>query len=241
MKYQIDYKHLTSSETELLYILCAKCYSEMSPSSNFSIDALLDTGKIRKEKREELLSKMMNNLLKVVIYEDMGSAGKRYSTFITKYTIDIWKNKLIYELSQEGYMILGDFVRTYDPTSFVEGKKLKGKYSNKIYQLLKPREKAGYTKLEIGEFLALLGMPVDYPIKELSRVVIVPSLRRIERNGLLSDISYKYEIKGKKATHVIFTWNTDEDKLINKEKKPHNFEGGNTLMDENFNILYPYE
>lgn len=241
--YRIVYDNLNTNEQELFYILCANCYEQMSEKGEFPLDALFDYTKVRKSKRDAFLSSMMNNLLKVQIFEEQGSAGKSYSNFFLKYRIDARKNRLFYELTQDGQRIAGEFVRTYNLQAMVDETALKGKYTRKIYQMLKTKEKAGYFRIGKYEFYDLIGISEDYPVKELTRAILKPSISLISKIEPFIGISFKYAKTSSKASEIVFQWNVDKPQhttFEERQKKPSET-GGSKLMDENFNIIYPFD
>ncbi len=238
MTYQLIWKSLTNDELTLFYLICAKSKEKQSPKidikmTDYTIELHGTTYQWTK-----MVMDMMNNIMTIKCYEDLGGGGRQYSNFFNKYRYIKLTKEVYVELSESGFEKINRILNDMDINKLKKLNSMKGKYSYRIAQLLLPYNVAGYHEIDVKELKDLLELPDSYVLKEISRIVFKPSIKEINDSGLLSDLKYRYFMQYGHTQSVIFEWGnfTENKKVMENNKKEQN--KMNPLMDENFNNLY---
>lgn len=83
---------------------------------------------------------------------------------------------------------------------------LTGKYPKSLYRILKRYERAGYYSIDLEDFNVLMGVSKGYDTKELTRIVVRPSVNKLKRMMKFTDLKFYYGTERGKATKIIFEW-----------------------------------
>jgi plasmid replication initiation protein len=228
-------KNLTESEIALFYLICTNSFKTQSPVGT------IDMKQYAKEVTGPLSDwmiwtmSMMNDLLDIKGYRELGASGRQYYLFFEDYRY-IEKERLIkYRLSKEGFNDLAIICRSYTIKDLVVISKLKGKYTKRLCQSLFDYKASGFHEIPLGQFWDLLEISPGYSIKEMSRTVVKPAIKEIAKAGLLEDLRYRYYKPFQKTESIIFEWTPKEIKVQSNRihKSDKNVERV-TLMNENF-------
>ena len=239
MNLQLILKGLTQNELVLFYLLCVTSYKNDSRDasivlSDFTIEMVGD-----KNQWMNLAMEMMNHLLGIRGYEELGNSGRQYFCFFEKYRYVPAEKKIYYTISEYGFQYLPIFCRSVKKEDLLKIANLKGKYVSRLAQLLLPYKIAGFHEIPMNELFDLLEIPDTYETRDLSRKVIQPALDQINKVGLLQNLRFRYYRPFRApAESLILEWDTKETAIsIKKQEKSTST---SKLMDENFNSLYDY-
>lgn len=238
MTYQLIWKNLTNDELTLFYLICAKAKENSSPTINLKMTDYTVELQGTTYQWTKMVMDMMNNIMNIRCYEDLGSGGRQYSNFFNKYRYIKSTKEIYVELSELGIDKVNSILNDVDVEKLKKLNSLKGKYAYRIAQLLLPYNIAGYHEIDIKELKDLLEIPDSYVLKEISRIVFKPAIKEINSSELLENLSYRYFMPYGHTESVIFEWNHfDYDKKSEKNNKERKGEV-KPLMDEGFNNLY---
>lgn len=228
-------KTLTESEISLFYLICTNSFKTQS------LVGTIDMKDFAKEVTGSLpdwmiwTMSMMNDLLNIKGYRELGSGGRQYYLFFEDYRY-IEKDRLIqYRLSKEGFNDVVTVYRSYTIQDLLAISKLKGKYTKRLCQVLFDYKASGFHEIPLGQFWDLLEISPGYSIKEMSRTVAKPAINEIIKAGLLEDLRYRYYKPFQKSESIIFEWTPKDIKIqSNKVNSVNKNAKMVPLMNENF-------
>lgn len=228
-------KTLTESEISLFYLICTNSFKTQS------LVGIIDMKEFAKEVPGSLSDwmiwtmSMMNDLLNIKGYRELGSGGRQYYLFFEDYQY-IEKDRIIrYRLSKEGFNDVVTLYRSYTIKELVAISKLKGKYTKRLCQVLFDYKASGFHEIPLGQFWDLLEISPGYSIKEMSRTVVKPAIKEITKAGLLENLRYRYFKPFQKSESIIFEWTPKDMKpQSNKAKSRDENVKMVSLMNENF-------
>ena len=238
MTFQLIWKSLTNDELTLFFLICAKSREIERSSVSLKITDYTIALNGTNYQWTKMVMDMMNDIMTIKGYEDLGSGGRQYYNFFKKYRYIESSKEIYVQLTEEGYDKVDSVRRYLDIDILKQLNSLKGKYTYRIAQLLLPYRVAGFHEIPINELNDLLEIPDSYVLKEISRIVFKPSIKEINESGLLRNLKYRYYMPFGHTESVIFEWNSS----LKQIKKENNDEKKNketkALMDDEFNNLY---
>lgn len=237
MSYQLIYNHLTKDEITLFYLLCHESYKTGSAEARLKITDFTVELHGTNQQWTKMVMDMMNHILTVKGYEDINGI-RQYYCFFQRYRYVIDTKEILFRISDDAYEVVPNICRDMTLDEMVSIANMKGKYTGRICQLLMPYKKGGYKQIDIEDMYDLLEIPKTYPIKELSRIIIKPSINQISKLEAFKGLQYRYYRFFQKTEAVIFEWDTKAAKLV--QFLNNNDSATHPLMDENFNSYYDY-
>lgn len=237
MTYQLIWKSLTNDELTLFYLICAKAKESASPKINIKMTDYTIELQGTIYQWTKMVMDMMNNIMTIKCYEDLGGGGRQYSNFFNKYRYIKQTKEIYVGLSDLGFDKVNNILNYLDIDKLKKLNSLKGKYSYRIAQLLLPYNIAGYHEIDIKELKDLLELPDSYVLKEISRIVFKPSIKEINNSELLENLRYRYFMPYGHTESVIFEWEHSDNDVKFKNNNKGQI-GTKPLMDDEFNNLY---
>lgn len=227
--------NLTESEISLFYLICINSFKMQNPVGT------IDMKEFAKDVTGSLSDWMvwtmslMNKIIDIKGYRELGSGGRQYYLFFEEYRYDE-KNRLInYKLSSEGFDDVATIYRSYTIKDLFTISKLKGKYTKRLCQILFDYKVSCFHEIPLGQFRDLLEISPGYSIKEMSRTVVKPAIKEINKSGVLKELKYRYYRPFQKTESIIFEWAAQKVEYSPKSK--HNEDKNRKtvpLMNENF-------
>lgn len=206
MDFQYTLFDLTTSEITLFLLICKDSYEHNNRKGDIQISNLTIDLYGNEDDWTKLSMDMMNHLLEIKGYEELGSGGKCYYNFFELYTYIESKKEIHYIISEKGYKELFNILRYLKLNDIVLIKKLKGKYPKRLSQILLQHNISKYYETNLNEFIDLMEIPHNYTTMEFTRTIIKPCISKINNIKLTKNLHYYYKKDSKKATSIVFEW-----------------------------------
>lgn len=223
-----------TDETDLtmFYLLCQKAYNSQTKTTEIRVGEFTKGVNGTTDDWTRWTMSIMNRVMSIRGYETLTEDDRSYFQIIEKYTYSK-KRDLYATFTDDGYMYAVRMCATFKIDDLKKLIQLKGKYTQRLAQLLLNHKLSGYCQISISDFYDCLEIPATYPTKELKRCIIKPSIQQIESVDLLEYIDVTYQTSfSLKANNIVFSWKCAD--LETKNTSMENTQKYKPLLNKNF-------
>ena len=225
---EVNFKDFNVIELDLLMTICSKMREQGLKIIEFSF-------KQSNKKFIKDLEKTYDKLIKLnfKIGDDVN-----FTKFVlfNEYTVKGDNGTITIGVNPKFYFVLNELTSNFTRFELKEFIDLKSKYSKECYRKLKQFRKTGMWTVEIEEFRRILDIPEKYRMSEINRIVlktIETELSPLFKNLQIEKIKKKgaYTGRGNKVTHIVFTFEKEDETPYNVRINGNKTKLSNTERD----------
>lgn len=236
---EIKFKNFTPIELDLLMTICSKMKEKDLEIIEFSFEKLRKLSNYDPKQSNKKFIKDLEKTYKKLINLDFRiETEDKIIGFVlfSKYEIDLKKQTVTIGVNPEFKFILNNFSKIYTRFELQEFINLKSKYSKECYRRLKQFRSTGKWNISIEKFKELLDIPENYKMCEINRTVLTPikaELSPLFKNLQIEKIKKKgaYAGRGNKVTHIVFTFEKEDETPYNVRINGNKTKLSNTERD----------
>lgn len=174
-------RKFNSSEIDILHAICYRCQSQGTKEIVLPFEQIrqLSHYKAKDENRfykdiESMGDKLFSLHLKV-------GTEREYTKFVLfpTYKVSEESQTLTVAVNEKFEYLLNNLTENYTSLELQESASLRSAYAKAIYKKLRRFKSTGIWKVTLEDFKEYLDIPKSYPNKEITRVVINPSIEEL--------------------------------------------------------------
>lgn len=236
---EVNFKDFNTTELDLLMTICSKMREQGLKIIEFSFEQLKKISNYDpKQSNKKFIKDLEKTYDKLIKLNFKIGDDVNFTKFVlfNKYTVNGDNNKITIGVNPEFYFVLNELTSNFTRFELKEFIDLKSKYSKECYRKLKQFRKTGMWTVEIEEFRRILDIPEKYKMCEINRTVLTPiksELSPLFKNLQIEKIKKKgaYSGRGNKVTHIVFTFEKEDETPYNVRINGNKTKLSNTERD----------
>ena len=235
----VKFSDFNAIELDLLMTICSKMREQGLKIIEFSFEQLKKISNYDSTKSTKRFIKDLEKTYKKLIKLDFRIITENKIigfVLFSKYEIDLNNKSIKIGVNPEFYFVLNELTSNFTRFELKEFIDLKSKYSKECYRRLKQFRKTGMWTVEIEEFRRILDIPKCYRMTDINKNVlkfIEIDLSPLFKNLQIEKIKKKgaYAGRGNKVTHIVFTFEKEEETPYNVRINGNKTKLSNTERD----------
>lgn len=219
---------LAEKELDIFFSLLFKLKDNETDTISLELKELKALANTSSRSNKRLISQIENfssKLLKLNQRMELPTGEIVLFNLFRTFKINPNNNILIVSINEDFQYMLNDILNNFTYFSLKQLVNLKSGYSKNCFKLLKQFQSTRNFIIELEEFKKLLGVPDDYPTRNLNLRVLTPIIKELTpifNNLKLEKLTRNKQLvgRGKKTHYLKFTWEKDPIKVKEiKQKK----------------------
>lgn len=235
----VKFSDFNAIELDLLMTICSKMREQGLKIIEFSFEQLKKISNYDSTKSTKRFIKDLEKTYKKLIKLDFRIITENKIigfVLFSKYEIDLNNKSIKIGVNPEFYFVLNELTSNFTRFELKEFIDLKSKYSKECYRRLKQFRKTGMWTVEIEEFRRILDIPKCYRMTDINKNVlkfIEIDLSPLFKNLQIEKIKKKgaYAGRGNKVTHIVFTFEKEDETPYNVRINGNKTKLSNTERD----------
>ena len=213
----IPLRNFNSKEMDLLFSICSQVREKGTDIIEFTFDDLKELSDYKMTAIKHFVKDIESVYDKLIQLNLKIGTDTEFTKFVLfkEYSVSEIKGTVTVGVNEKFKYILNEITQNFTKFELEEFTSLRSSYSKTAYRLLKQYRKTGYVIFTINQFRELFCIPKSYQVCDIDRNVISIVNRELSNHfkGLIiKKIKAK---KGRKITHIEFTFNGEDDMLPN--------------------------
>ncbi|CRH60171.1 replication protein [Chlamydia trachomatis] len=236
---EVNFKDFNVIELDLLMTICSKMREQGLKIIEFSFEQLKKISNYDpKQSNKKFIKDLEKTYDKLIKLNFKIGDDVNFTKFVlfNEYTVKGDNGTITIGVNPKFYFVLNELTSNFTRFELKEFIDLKSKYSKECYRKLKQFRKTGMWTVEIEEFRRILDIPEKYRMSEINRIVlktIETELSPLFKNLQIEKIKKKgaYTGRGNKVTHIVFTFEKEDETPYNVRINGNKTKLSNTERD----------